>query len=113
MIEYRHSAVAPYSTIKMPGLSKVGNVTLKRGIFVNDNAFWAWYSKITMNTITRATVLIELLDESSDGKATMSWTLNQAFPVKITGPDLKSDGNEVAVHTLELAYETLVIKNGS
>jgi len=37
------------------------------------------------------------------------WTLGNAFPVKITGTDLKSDGNEVAVETLELAYETLTV----
>lgn len=112
VIEYRHSALAPYSTIKMPGLAKTGNVTLKRGIFVNDNSFWNWYAKITMNTFKRATIIIELLDESADGKATMSWTLNQAFPTKISGPDLKSDGNEVAVNSMELAFETMVIKNG-
>jgi len=111
VIEYRHSALEPFATIKMPGISKSGNVTLKRGIFVNDNAFWSWYGKINMNTFKRATVLIELLDEG--GKATMSWTLNQAFPTKISGPDMKSDGNEVAVNTMELAFETMVIKNGS
>ncbi len=110
VIEYRHSALAPYSTIKMPGIAKVGTVTLKRGIFVKDNSFWDWYSKINMNTFKRATVLIELLDEA--GNATMSWTLNQAFPTKVSGPDMKSDGNEVAINTLELAFETLVVKNG-
>ena len=110
VVEYRHSAVKPGPTIRMPGIAKVGNVTLKRGIFVKDNSFWDWYSKIKMNTFKRATVLIELLDESDN--ATLSWTLNQAFPTKVSGPDLKSDGNEVAINTLELAFETLVVKNG-
>ena len=39
----------------------------------------------------------------------MSWTLVNAFPVKITVTDMKSDGNEVAVETLEIAHEGLVI----
>jgi len=51
-----------------------------------------------------------LCDEA--GKATMSWTLANAWPTKITGTDLKSDGNEVAVETLEVAHEGLTIANG-
>ena len=109
VIEYRHSNSKQYSTIKMPGIAKYGNVTLKNGIFVNDNSFWTWYSQITMNTIERVTVVVQLLDEKS--KPMMTWTLQNAWPTKITGPDLKSDGNEVAIHTLEIAHEGLTIAN--
>ena len=109
-IEYRHGDSKQFSTIKMPGLAKTGNVTLKKGIFVNDNNFWKWYDAIKMNVIKRETVTIQLLDES--GSPTMTWTLTNAWPTKITGTDLKSDANEVAVETLELAHEGLTIKNG-
>lgn len=109
-IEYRHGNNKIFSTIKMPGISKVGNVTLKKGIFVNDNNFWKWYDAIKMNTIKRETVTIQLLDETA--KPTMTWTLSNAWPTKITGTDLKSDANEVAVETLELAHEGLTIANG-
>jgi phage tail-like protein len=61
-----------------------------------------------MNTIARSTVVINLLDESGSPK--IVWTLNNAFPTKVTGTDLKSQGNEVAVETVEIAYETLTIK---
>jgi phage tail-like protein len=54
-------------------------------------------------------VLIKLLDEA--GKTTMQWQLNNAWPTKITCTDLKSDGNEVAVDTLEIAHEQLIITN--
>ena len=63
-IEYRHGDNKLFSTIKMPGISKSGNVTLKKGIFVNDNNFWKWYDAIKMNLIKRETVVIELLDET-------------------------------------------------
>jgi len=109
-IEYRHSDSKQFSTIKMPGIAKTGNVTLKKGIFVKDNNFWKWYDAIKMNIIKRETVVIELLDEA--GGTTMSWTLTNAWPTKITGADLKSDANEVAVETLELAHEGLTIANG-
>jgi phage tail-like protein len=110
VIEYRASNNPLFSTIKMPGIAKYGNVTMKRGVFVNDNSFWAWMEQIKMNTIARRTVLIKLLDEA--GGVTMQWQLNNAWPTKITGTDLKSDGNEVAVDTIEIAHEQLIITNG-
>ena len=110
VIEYLHSNSPLFATIKMPGISKYGNVTMKRGVFVNDNTFWKWMDEIKMNTITRRVVLIKLLDEG--GKVTMQWQLNNAWPTKITGTDLKSDGNEVAVDTIEITHEQLVITNG-
>ncbi|WP_295794305.1 phage tail protein [Mucilaginibacter sp.] len=110
IIEYRKSNNPLFSTEKMPGIVKYGNVTMKRGVFVNDNTFWNWHSQIAMNTIKRMTVIIRLLDEN--GNTTMQWQLNNAWPTKITSTDLKSEGNEVAVESLEIAYEQLIVTNG-
>lgn len=110
IIEYRHGNSKQFSTIKMPGIAKYGNVTMKKGIFVKDNNFFQWYSDIKMNTIKRSTVIIKLLDES--GNATMTWTLTNAWPTKISVADLKSDGNEVAVESMVFAHEGIVIANG-
>jgi phage tail-like protein len=109
IIEYRHGNSKDFSTIKMPGIKKYGNITLKKGIFKSDNKFWDWFNKIKMNTIERQAVTISLLDE--EGSPTMVWTLKNAWPTKITGTDLKSDGNEVAVETIEIAHEGLTIAN--
>jgi len=106
-IEYRHGDSPSFYPIKMPGLGKVGNVTMRKGIFVNDTALWDWFNQIKMNTIARQTVVISLLDQTAAPK--MVWTLNNAWPTKVTGTDLKSEGNEVAVESVEVAYETLVI----
>jgi phage tail-like protein len=107
VIEYRHGNSRVFYPIKMPGLGKVGNVTMRKGIFVNDDKFWTWYNDIKLNTIARRTVTISLLDEDSAPR--MTWTLQNAWPTKITGTDLKSEGNEVAVESVEIAYETLVV----
>ena len=37
----------------------------------------------------------------------ITWKVINAFPVKIQASDLKADGNEVAIETLELAHEGL------
>ena len=107
VIEYRHGNSPVFYPIKMPGLGRVGNVTLRKGIFINDQRFWDWYNEIKMNTIERRTTIISLLDENATPR--MTWTLNNSWPTKITGTDLKSEGNEVAVESIELAYETLVV----
>jgi phage tail-like protein len=107
IIEYRAGNSPIWAPIKMPGLKKYGNVTMKKGIFVTDQNLWTWFDTIKMNTIARSTVVINLLDET--GAPRMIWTLNQAFPTKLTGTDLKSDGNEVAVESIEVAYETLAV----
>lgn len=107
VIEYRHGSSPAFSTIKMPDIKKFGTVTMKRGVFVKDDAFWAWYSQITMHTVARTTVVIQLLDEK--GTPTMTWTLANAWPTKVSSPTLKSDGNEVAIEAIEFAHEGLTI----
>ena len=109
-IEYRAGDSPVFSTVKMPGIKKYSNITMKKGVFKSDNKFWDWFNQIKMNTIKRIPVTISLLDES--GSPTMVWTLTNAFPTKITGTDMKSDGNEVAVETIEIAHEGLTIANG-
>jgi phage tail-like protein len=107
VIEYRAGNSPVFSTVKMPGIQKYGNVTLKKGIFKDDKAFWEMYNQFKMNTIERKTVTISLLDEA--GKVAMTWTLNNAFPSKITATDMNSGANEAAVETIELAHEGLRI----
>lgn len=96
------------SPTKMPGLEPLHSVTMRKGLFANDSQFWDWYNKIKMSTIDRRAVVISLLDEEGDVKTT--WTLNNAWPTKITGADLESEGNEVAVESVEIAYETMIIE---
>lgn len=106
-LEYRHDNSKLFTKIKMPGIVKNGNITLKKGIFANDNKFWDWYNKIKMNTKERQNVVIKLLDEG--GNPAMIWTLYNACPIKVQTEDLKADGNEVSIESIELAHEGLTI----
>jgi phage tail-like protein len=109
-IKYRHGDSPEFAVIKMPGMKKVGNVTMKKGVFKSDNKFWDWFNQIKMNTVKRVPVTISLLDET--GAPTMVWTLANAWPTKITGTDLKAEGNEAAIETIEIVHEGLTIANG-
>ena len=106
-IEYRHGDSAQFSVLKMPGLQKYSDITLKKGVFKSDNKFWDWFNEIKSNAARRTAVTISLLDEA--GTPTIVWTLANAWPTKISGTDLKSTGNEVAVETLVIAHEGLTM----
>ena len=108
VIEYRHNNSKAFDTIKMPGIQKFGNVTLKKGIFKGDDDLWKNFNAIK-NTAKKTTVVISLLDESN--AVAMSWNLTNAFPTKITATDMKADSNEVAIETMEIAHEGLTISS--
>src|SRR5690349_1178697 len=63
VLEYRHGDSPEASVIKMPGMKKYSDVTMKKGVFKADNKFWEWFDEIKMNTIKRKPVTISLLDE--------------------------------------------------
>ncbi|MBS1630601.1 MAG: phage tail protein [Bacteroidetes bacterium] len=106
-IEYRDGYSPDYSKIKMPGLHKFSNITLKRGTFENDTEYYTWIKTVNLNKVERRDVTISLLNENHE--PVITWRVHNAFPVKVQASDLKADGNEVAIETLELTHEGLDI----
>nr|MCR5326448.1 phage tail protein [Bacteroidales bacterium] len=49
-ITYRAGDSPEFTKIKMPGLRKAGDLTLKKGIYKGDTALWDWVNKVKMNT---------------------------------------------------------------
>ncbi|HEX6181117.1 MAG TPA: phage tail protein [Chitinophagaceae bacterium] len=109
VIEYRDGNSPDYSTIKMPGLRKFNNITMKRGIAKSDNDFFNWLNTVKLNTVERRDLTISLLNENHE--PVMVWKAHNAFPVKVEGPGLKASGNEVAVESIEIAHEGVVLQN--
>ncbi len=107
VIEYRHG-LSKENTMKMPGIPKYGNITLKRGVVQGNNELFEWLNTKNLHTQDRRTLTISLLDE--EGNPVMTWKAIDAFPVKVEGPGLKATGNEVAIESLELAHEGLTIE---
>lgn len=109
VIEYREGTSKEYSKIKMPGLKKFSNLTLKRGTFTGDNTFFEWWSTIQLNQVERETITISLLNENHE--AVLIWEAKNAWPIKIQSTDLKAEASEVAVESMEVAHEGLTIVN--
>jgi phage tail-like protein len=108
-IEYRDGSFPEYSSIKMPGIRKFSNITLKRGVIQGDNELFAWLSTVKLNTVERRDLVVSLLNE--EHAPVMTWKVQNAFPVKVEGPQLKASGNEIAIESIELAHEGLEVQN--
>lgn len=118
VIEYRRGNDPNLSKIKIPGLRKFGNVTLKKGViqgYKDANAdFYSWIGdgniaiSVRKRTDYRRNIVITLNDEA--GEPMVAWTLTNAMPIKVAFTDMKADANEVAVETLELAIEDLAVE---
>ncbi len=107
-IEYREGSSFTYSKIKMPGMHKFSNITLKRGTFEGDIEFYSWIESINLNkSEPRRTIVIKLLNEKHE--PVITWQAANAFPLKYQASDLKADGNEVAIESIEIAHEGLSI----
>ncbi|MFO0795331.1 MAG: phage tail protein [Candidatus Brocadiaceae bacterium] len=105
-IEYRHSDSKDFNKIAMPGLIKNNNITLKRGKFEKDFDFNVWLDAVANERVgNRRDVVIRLLNEKHEPVA--AWSATRCFPIKITAPDLKSDANEAAIESIEVAHEGL------
>jgi phage tail-like protein len=105
-IEYRHSDSKDFNKIAMPGLVKNNNITMKRGKFEGDFDYNAWFDEVANDRIEpRRDVVIRLLNEKHEPVA--AWSATRCFPVKVMAPDLKSDANETAVESIEVAHEGL------
>jgi phage tail-like protein len=106
-IEYRYGSNPKFNVTKMSGLRKSSNITIKKGVFKKDNRFFDWFNEVKMNAPKKVTVTITLLDET--GKTVMVWTLLNAWPKKVSSPDMKADASEVSIEEIEIAYEELSI----
>lgn len=109
VVEYRVGSSPEYSKTKMPGMQKFSNITLKRGTFKSDNDYFKWWNTVKLNTIERRDVTISLLNE--EHSPVVTWKVKNAWPTKIQSTDLKADGNEVAIESMEIVHEGLTIQN--
>ena len=104
--EYRNGNEPENHVRKIPGVHKVSDVTLKRGI-VNSADLWEWIDDVRRNgPVAQRDVVITLRDEA--GRDVEFWTLRGVVPMKYTGPTLAAKGGgDVAMEELVLSAEVL------
>ena len=107
--EYRNGNDPVNHVQKVPGVHKVGDVTLKRGI-INSGEVWQWIDE-TRRTgpAAKRSVVITMRDEA--GTPVQSWKLQQCFIMKYTGPTLAAKGGgDVAMEELVISSEGLELE---
>lgn len=109
VIEYRNGNDKDNSPRKLTGLTKVSDVTLKRGI-IGSLALYQWLDQIR-NGDPAGVRNVEIQLQSEDRTAiVMTWRLLHARIVKHTSGPLNAKGTDVALEELTLAYERLELE---
>jgi phage tail-like protein len=104
--EYRTGNSKENSLMKITGLNKATDVTMKRGVIGSLNLY-SWLDDIRNgNQNALRTVTIQMQNE--DHTATvLTWKLLRARITKHTSGPLNAKGTDVAMEELVLAYERL------
>ncbi len=90
---------------RLPGRTKVGTITLKRGLTGN-NEFFKWCHDILQGKINPKNMSVVMY--TPEGEELLRWNFAKAYPVRWTGPEFSADGKTAAVESLELAHDGLV-----
>ncbi|HLV37449.1 MAG TPA: phage tail protein [Spirillospora sp.] len=107
--EYRPGNYALNSPMKITGMHKITDVTLKRGVIAALD-LWEWLNAVrTGSQNALRTVTIQLQNEERT-EVVMTWKLTNARPMKYTGPSFNGKGTDVGVEELVLAAEDISIE---
>jgi phage tail-like protein len=111
MAEYRNGNDRENHVRKIPNINKVSDVTLKRGI-IKSKDLWDWINVARREGWTaQRNVTITLMDETQN--AVQRWILQNAVPIKYTGPGLNAKGgSDVAMEELVLSSEGIQYSEG-
>lgn len=104
--EYRTGNHKENSVMKITGMNKSTDVTLKRGVIGSLNLY-QWLNDIrngNQNALRTVTIQLQSEDHSS---VVATWKLMRARIIKHTSGPLNAKGTDVAMEELVLAYERL------
>lgn len=118
-IEFRQGNSGSFSPIKVPGLVKHGEVTLRYG-YTESNAFRDWARICTSDRrgqkMPRHDVKIELLNTTegigkdntiTKGVSSNQYILRNAWISRYTAPEMNALQSEIAIEVVEISFERL------
>jgi len=89
---------------KIPGRLSWGDITLRRGVTTNLD-FWEWRKQVRDGGVAAARQDGSIIMYDQEGTEIARWNFERAWPVSITGPDVTSDGDEIAMEEVVIAHE--------
>jgi conserved hypothetical phage tail region protein len=105
VVEHREGT-DPTSVRKQAGLTSYGNLVLKWGLTASMELY-NWRKSIEQGKLStsRRNISVVLLDE--EGNDAARWEFTNAWPSKYKAPDLNAKGNDIAIETLEIVFESI------
>ena len=107
IIEYREGNEVP-AMRKVPGLTKSGDITCKRGYTPQAKEVYQWRKTVIDGKTERRGGTITLQDESK--KAALVWRFSDGWPSKWSGPAFNAKNNEIAIEELVICVEHLALE---
>jgi len=94
----------------MPAQRQPANVTLKKGVVPSTSlaTLFTWINDIQINQINKQDIYVRLCDEN--GTAVISWKVTNAFPTKLDAPTFDANSNDVAIESMELMGDGILIE---
>jgi phage tail-like protein len=105
--KYREGTDPSLAQRELPALLHHSPITLSRGITA-DRALWDWRFDIAGGKPNRHDISIVLRDDL--GVERVRWNVKNAWPSKWTGPSFDATSDAVAIETLELTHEGVVVQ---
>jgi phage tail-like protein len=100
VIEYRDGT--DINIRYLPGLNKVGDITLKRGV-TGDSDLWDWYEEVRSGADARKNMAVIIMDHGRIDR--VRYTFEDCFPIVYEGPSLDSTPGDIAYESLTLQCE--------
>lgn len=109
VIEYRNGNSRENEPMKITGLARVGDVTLRRGL-IGSLTLYRWINQIRNgDTNALRTVTIQLQNEDHT-QVVQTWKLLRARIVKHVSGPFNAKGGDVAMEEMVLAFERLELE---
>ncbi len=106
VIEYRNGNSRENEPMKITGLARVGDVTLRRGL-IGSLKLYQWINDLRNGNVNALrTVTIQLQNEDHSA-VVQTWKLLRARIVKHTSGPFNAKGGDVAMEEVVLAFERL------
>jgi len=103
-LKYREGGVQQL-VHRLPGRVDYGDITLRYGL-TQSNDLWKWFLTAVEGRVERKNISIILMDPDGVTEA-LRWDLINAWPSAWRGAPLDAMGNEVAIESLTLVFESL------
>jgi phage tail-like protein len=89
---------------------ELGTIRLKHAV-TTEMALLSWYMDVMNGKVAKRQVDVELI--APMGYAAIVWNFRDAYPIKWTGPLLKSDATGITIDEIEMVYHGFDITTGS